>query len=184
MGLKPVTSEKIVFIERPMDDLIESFQTVLDYWNRLRADRFAPSWSEFDMMQIPSKQLPSTLVKDVERDPLAFRFRYYGSRFAHLRNKEYTGKTVDDLEGKLFSRAISSSLETFIEQQSPIHYAVEKQTGLDTLTIQLQLRLPISNDGQSVTNVVSLVEHQIESFDYANLGLDGKVPPYFGCRSS
>lgn len=167
-----------------MDEVPESFATVFAYWNELKADRFAPAWSEFDMMQIPPKLLPSTLVKDVERNPLAFRFRYYGSRFAHLRNKEYTGKTVCEMDGHAFSSAISASLEVFIQQFSPKYYIVEKQGHQSSTVIQTQLRLPVSNDGETITNIISLVEHRIEDFDYTNLELDGKVPPYFGFQQA
>ncbi len=174
------TSDNITFRESAITNIPFDFQAVYDYWNTLRGDEIASTWQDFDMMRIPSKILPSTMVKDVEYAPLAFRFRFYGSRFVHMGNREYTGRTVADMEGHEFAQATTASLITFIDQKVPKFYSVEKQINLSEVTIQTQLRLPLSNNGKTVSQVVSLVDHHINAFEYSNLELDGKVPQYFG----
>ncbi len=180
MGQYSVPKIAITFTELPIAKMPDSFWSVYAYWNALRGDRFAPHWREFDMMQIPAKLLPSTLVKDVERVPLDFRFRYYGSQYGHLRNREYTGKTVGEMQGDIFSSAMTASLRSFIKQKHPVYYTIDKLTNHQSTRIQTQLRLPVSNDGTSVTTVISLVDIALAAFDYVNLELDGKALPYFG----
>ena len=182
MKLEQPEFRGLEFVEYPLSEMPEAFLPVHRYWQKIKEDRFAPTWSEFDMMQISPDLLPSTLVKDVEREPLAFRFRYYGSSFVRLRNREYTGKTVDDMVSKPFSKAISRSLQDFIIQEEPRYYLLERSSSTGLETIQKQIRLPISNDGKSITNVVSIIKHVIEGFDYTNLQLDGDVLPYFGSK--
>ncbi|NQV98837.1 MAG: PAS domain-containing protein [Rhodospirillales bacterium] len=169
----PVPNRDIAYLERPLAELPDSFQTVYAYWHLLRGRRFAPTWQEFDMMQIPPALLPSTLVKDVERDPLAFRYRFYGTHFARLWDRDLTGKTTDDIASPLLAQVIRQTLTHFIAQKQPAFYLLHIGPRLNDHRLQVQLRLPISNDGETVTNIVSLVSHQIDMDAYSKLFTDG-----------
>lgn len=169
METEPNTHEEIAFYTLPFEEMPENFQAVYTYWNALRADRFAPTWKEFEMIKIPSELLPSTLVKDIERNPLAFRYRYYGSHFVRLWEKEMTGKTTDELDSVVLAKAVRGVLETFIEQKKPTFSMLQFTALSGSRRLSLHLRLPISDDGTDVTNIVTVIHHFADKDRFATL---------------
>lgn len=158
--------ESVAYMERPLDDMPEAMQSVYAYWRDIKGNRIAPTWAEFDMMKIPPSLLRSTLVKDVEQYPLAFRYRFYGTHFVRLWHREYTGKTTDEMESQILATAIRKSLEQYIEQKQPKFYLLGGKFAEKMKKFQIQLRLPLSDDGQTVTNIVTLVSHLIDKDAY------------------
>ncbi len=165
--------QPVEYTERPLDEMPEDMRPVYTYWQEITGHRFAPTWAEFDMMKIPPSLLHSTLVKDVERNPLAFRYRYYGTHFVRLWDREYTGKTTDEMESQSLAVAIRRSLEQYIELKQPRLYLLGSKSAQDMKLFQVQLRLPISNDADKVTNIVTLISHLIDNDDYKQSLLKG-----------
>ena len=171
----PEPNEEIDYLDRPLDEMPEDFLTVHRYWDTLRAGRFAPTWKEFEMMKIPPTLLPSTLVKDVEHDPLTFRYRFYGTHLARIWDRELTGKTTDDLQSVMLAKTVRQALERFIEQKQPVFTLLRVSSPVKPQQLQMQLRLPISNDGINVTNVLTLISHLVDKVQFTQL---------LGCKNS
>ncbi len=156
----------IKFDPVPIDDLPESLRPVHNYWRQLKGDRIAPTWPEFDLMQIPLSMLRFTMVKDVETDPRAYRYRFFGSGFVDMNGSDLTQKTTDDMANRNFSAAIRASLDAFTQQFEPRFYRVTTRIGHQREEVQSLFRLPLSNDQKQVTSIVSIVSDHVDKHHY------------------
>ncbi len=147
----------VEFSDLPLIQLPEELKRVLSYWQGIRQDRLAPTWTEFDMMEIPSSLLPMTMVKDVEAEPHVYRYRFYGSGFARLNQRDLTGKTTDDVAVTAFARALRISLDEFVEKREPRFYDVKFVDEHRFETGQRLFRLPLSDDGKTINHIASIV---------------------------
>ena len=158
--------QDIKFEPVPIDDLPESLRPVHDYWRQLKGTRIAPTWPEFDMLQIPLQMLPFTMVKDVETDPRAYRYRFYGTGFVEMNGSDLTGGTTDDVSNSAFAAAIRASLDVFTQQFEPCFYRVTTRIGHHHEDVQSLFRMPISDDQERVTSVVSIASKHIDKNQY------------------
>ncbi|MBO6519296.1 MAG: PAS domain-containing protein [Rhodospirillales bacterium] len=138
-----------------------AFDEVLAYWNRQRGDAFAPAWRDFDLMEIPRDLLPYTVVVDTPDISQPIKYRYFGSGIALSHGFEMTGKTSDDIPTPQLRDHIISQYRQIITARAPKMFVSEIYVKRGLRKQDLVLRLPLSNDGESVTNVVT-VEHQTD----------------------
>jgi hypothetical protein len=157
------------FEDRPLSALPKVLCGLLDYWRTLCGDRFAPTWKEFDMLEIPVTCIRMTMVKDVEENPRTYRYRFYGSEFTRLNRRDLTGDTTDDVAIPALASAVRQSLDEFVAQKKPRFYQLNFTHEYRRNAVQHLLRLPISNDGKSVTSVVSVVLDHLEKDAYHDL---------------
>jgi hypothetical protein len=67
------------------------------YWREKSGDRPMPSRADLDPLDFPYA-LGYMILVDVEREPLRFRFRLYGSALVeYFRDGDYTGRYADQL---------------------------------------------------------------------------------------
>lgn len=67
------------------------------YWRAKANQRNMPARADLDPLDFPYA-LGYTILVDIERAPLRFRFRLYGSALAHyFRDGDYTGRYADQL---------------------------------------------------------------------------------------
>ena len=71
-------------------------EIALAYWQGLRRGRHLPARTDIDPAEIP-KLLPGTILVDVLRDPLDFRYRLVGTAIVETYGEELTGRFVDEL---------------------------------------------------------------------------------------
>ena len=141
-----------------LDELSSGHTQVLAYWNLLKGEKFAPSWAEFDMMKIPFHLLPSTNIVDIIDGGRDYLFRFYGTRLCEIHGEELTGKFISDLQPQSIADAIRGSYELSLEKRIPM--AQRTDTGASTLVkFQVSLRLPLSDDGETISHLVSIVEY-------------------------
>ncbi len=150
-------SATVDFKAGAFSDMPTDLQGVWDYWRVLSENRFAPIWKEFDMLEIPTHYLSATMVKDVEEGPRTYRYRFYGSQLVALNHRDLMGLTTDDINFPALSSAVRQSLGEFVEQRKPQFYQLDCHYKFGEKIVQYILRLPISNDGKTVTNVASII---------------------------
>lgn len=156
------------------EQLPASLQQVVSYWQNLKSERMAPSWREFDLLAVPAELLPTTVVVDCEADSrdqsaTAFRYRFYGSGLRAIHGVELTGKTPDDLPIPTLAHRIKSEFEAVRESCAPIFSAYNSDIleGMgDFLNVA---RLPLSNDGMSVSNILSVIFYKRQDRDLVAL---------------
>lgn len=139
-------------------------EPVLAYWNRLRGARFAPGWRDFDLTQLSGRLLRDTVVVDLQAPPLPIKYRYYGSGVAQSHGFELTGKTSDDIFPEDLRRHIVGQYETVRAARAPKLFQSDIFVKDGVPMRNLVLRLPLSNDGETVTGVVT-VEHRYTAAD-------------------
>jgi len=147
--------------EVEIDEVIADprMRVFLDYWNELRGRRFAPSWSEFDLLALGTDVIPHMIVVDVHRGPLDFIFRFWGTAHLNAKRFEKTGKSVRDVPQfrddaspfDEFSR-VTSEKRPFAARD-PIR--IPGRDGHEIL--EWILRLPLSGDGAEVDKIISCV---------------------------
>ncbi len=159
----------VKFTDLSLDALPKTLAELLNYWRALSKGSIAPRWRDFDMLEIPSENLPLTMVKDVENDPRTYRYRFYGSKFAELNRKDLTGMATDDVAFPALARALKESLDDFVNGGRPRFYRVEFVSEFHIETAQHLFRLPISDDKKNVTAVVSVVFEHVKPDAYHKL---------------
>lgn len=142
-----------------LDILTEDQQKVLEYWESIKGDRFAPSWQEFDLMKIPHRLLPFTHISDVIEAGKDFFFRFYGTNLAEIHCGELTGKTTLDIQPPLLANAVRNSFSAVLEAKAPVASIAEIDPQ-NLTTFQVVVRLPLSNDGLTVTGIATVAEYR------------------------
>ncbi|MEK9671198.1 MAG: hypothetical protein VW268_01670 [Rhodospirillaceae bacterium] len=62
---------------------------MLDYWNGVAGDRFAPSWQAFNLAALPPDAIPGVTVVDLIPGEVAdFRYRFWGTRQAAYKARD------------------------------------------------------------------------------------------------
>ncbi|MEQ8666423.1 MAG: hypothetical protein RIC16_11945 [Rhodospirillales bacterium] len=128
----------------------------LDVWNRLRGERLAPAWTEFDWTAIPSAIIPHMGVVDVRTDPLDFIYRFWGSAHVSAHNQELTGKSVHEMRPAEEGRSVFAQYrETMIAREPRLYINTIHATGSNTILTETSLRLPFSADGENIHQIMA-----------------------------
>ena len=127
------------------------------YWDRIRAGRPMPSRADFDPVDIP-KLLPVTILVDVLRDPLDFRYRLLGTEIDRIVKANYRGRRFSELPHIEKGGKLWSDHEQVCRTGRPLRSAVE-YSGPDTFLRTLSHGLfPLSDDGVTVTMIWAVGE--------------------------
>lgn len=142
----------------PFAELSEALQSAFQYWDNLRGDRFAPSWNEFELLSLPHQLLPTVLVADCLAGGAEFKFRYYGSGFTKIHGVDLTGQSPLAVPLKNFGEFINDEFLKVFSQKKP-NFVVFGYTNVKGFhALQRSVRLPLSDDGLSVSQIVSVVQ--------------------------
>lgn len=139
------------------DDLPDKLTPALNYWSALKPDAaIAPKWRSFELLELPLAFLPTAVVVDHMPENGGYRYRYWGSALTPVFGSDLTGKTFEDCPGA-FRDVSYKTYDLVREHKAPclvkFHATVD---GRDT-PFQLAYRLPLSEDGTSVSAIVSLL---------------------------
>jgi len=139
-----------------IENIIEELSPVLAYWGNITPDgAMGPSWSQFDLLKIPSQFLPYSTVVDYNDETAIFRYRFYGSKLSDVLRSDFTGKTFEDLPDR-FRDAVIQSHTGIVDSKKPglVQFSID---GIETpVRFQKAFRLPLSNDGNNISNIVSI----------------------------
>lgn len=144
------------------------FAEVLDYWQTKRGNAFAPAWTDINLMELPSKFLPFCIVVDFDGSTGPIRYRYYGSAIATLHGYELSNRTIDDMQPPDFRAQVIKQYRMIQERRMPMYFAAHYPSLVGRRSHQHLLRLPLSNDGKTVTNVLSVQDVSDESRELSN----------------
>ncbi|NQV83592.1 MAG: hypothetical protein HQ494_07195 [Rhodospirillales bacterium] len=111
------------------------------------------------MMELSPRIIPFITVVDVGYQPLAFTYRFWGTGQTQVKGHDFTGKSplahIPKEHGELIFREYEIVTErkepaAFIRGIHPKDYSPSK--------IQETLRLPLSDDGETINHVVSFAD--------------------------
>lgn len=168
-GLRGLDDLEVSIEVLPLEALPEDLKETLAYWESLKpAGAIAPRWSQVDMLRLPVRYLPTATVADHLPDEGTYRYRYWGRELTPVFGSDLTGKTFEDVP-KAFRDVTYRTYDVVRERRAPclIRFRVARED-IET-EFQTALRLPTSEDGKTITGVVSLLliayrKHDLERF--------------------
>lgn len=122
------------------------------------------------MHQLPPPVLPTTLVIDVFDDMERNRFRYWGSRMTLIHGSDMTGKSPYDMSPRDFARDLRDQHREIRDTREAIAYELEFAHERGFLQQHTVLRVPLSDDGHSISHIVGVVWYSLESMRELGLG--------------
>ena len=157
-------------------------QSVLDYWNRVRGDAFAPVWShQFKLTDLPCHIVPGMTVVDRIDGGQNFSYRFWGTNHMAMKGFEMTGKTVDQTPNKDIQRIATRQFETVIQRRRPTVFLYTIDYPRRHRPSEFVLRLPLSDDGVTVDRIATFQDLNSPSARWEMI-LDNLLPdrPYSG----
>jgi len=135
----------------------------LAYWHDLRAERFAPSWKEFDLIALGGKSAARAIVVDILSAPLRIKYRFWGTANIRAKGLDMTGRFLDDfplvrqsVAREEYKRVISERRPMAFKDKLVLPETGRKVTQFKAAFNQVMVRLPLSSDGETVDHIVSL----------------------------
>ncbi len=141
-----------------LDDLPKDLQAVYDYWRGLGGEELRCDWEQFDLNAIPLGFLPSTMVVDVGAAMEDNRFRFWGSQMTLIHGRDMTGVSPYDLEPSAMADVLYKNHKKVIEERVPSASIYEFVKASGTAHSHRTLRLPLSEDGETVSQIVIVVD--------------------------
>jgi len=138
--------------------LSDTERAVFDYWTAACQDVFAPPWSRFRLDELPPRAVPWCSVLDVQVEPLDFVVRFWGSMRRDLFGQEITGRKVS-AGANLVSETMFYQNARVISERKPMYFNACASSELVDEVEYGFLRLPLSDDGKTVTKVFSISYH-------------------------
>ncbi len=146
-----ITQKQIDFKESQHPAIL----VILDYWKDKRGSRFAPAWSEIELMDLPLSLIPHLVVVDVVGSQMDFRYRFWGTWHVQFHGYDQTNKLVSELKPPPYSELLSNQYKQTIEVREPQLF-VQRIPIKSGFWVYTELsRFPLSDDGETVTNILS-----------------------------
>ena len=143
-------------VELGLDDpaLDSDLKVALDYWQRKRGARFAPTRADIDPVEI-APLLPRVMLVDVSTDPVDFRFRLAGTGIFKIHGAELTNKRALDLEPPAYAALIHRLYCDALARRAPIAHRllIQCQT---RRSAYMRIMLPLSEDGEAVNRLMTV----------------------------
>lgn len=132
---------------------------LLSYWESLRGDRFAPSWTDVELIDMPAKLLPYLTVVEVRPAPLDFVYAFYGTGHMALKARDLTGRSIMEALPNENTPIVFEQYRRTLEARKPLAFRriVAPSTPSKGMNpTQHTLRVPLSADGEGVQWIMSL----------------------------
>lgn len=152
---------------------IEAFRKVLDTWETLRSDLFAPPWQASDLLLLPSTVVPYVTVVDVHGAGEDFVYRFWGTGHTTIKGDDLTGRSASEHEPRELGKIIFEEYRKVIAERRPLGFRHDLMPYPDRFSLyQDTLRLPLSGDGETVTQVISFADWRTRSREWKRLFRD------------
>ncbi len=167
-GKGSLGSVVVASVSVPLDDVMQSScGEIYEYWDSIRGARIAPDWNTFDLIQLPANQVRYTHVVDITADPFDVVFRFWGTGLSDVLYFDRTGQSLRTTPmGYLDERRreqVLSDYKTVFETRQPMPFLWDASSTRENARRMVvpSIRLPLSSDGETVTNIVT-------HFDFAS----------------
>lgn len=155
-----------------MTDVMESgCRIIYEHWNKVRGERFAPSWRAFDLIHQPANLIRYTHVVDISTDPFDVTFRFWGTGLSDVLYFDRTGQSLLTTNmGYLDEHRrdqVLADYKTVIQSRVPMPFLWDASVTRESARRMIvpSIRLPLSQDNERVTSIVT-------HFDFASQKTD------------
>lgn len=137
-------------------------KTCLDYWTSVSDGGGLPSWRSIDLSVLPGDVLPLVTVIDIDWShglvgADTFTYRYWGTGHVRAKNIERTGTSVSTHSDR--AGIVEAEYLRVIAEKRPLAFRKNIRINEPWRAVtQTSIRLPLSDDGVRVDNVLSASE--------------------------
>jgi len=147
-----------------------NFSILMDIWTGLCDGRLAPAWRDVKLPTFPGKIIPFITVVDIVESPDQFSYRFWGTGHSRVKGIDLTGKSPQLLTPKAVADLVCEEFTQVRDNKIPMAFVHDIRPQPDEPSkIQETLRLPLSCDGQTVTNILSLADWQTDQTYWSNM---------------
>jgi len=160
-GMLPATTQTVV--RTSVADVLESnCREVFEYWDHLRGQRLAPSWSEFHLEELSPRTIPYIRVVDVDLRAFDIRYRYWGTGLVRVLGQDRTGRTLSGLPLSRAKQALDE-YKTVVEDKAPYALIYNATTSKNAYPLYAPaIRLPLMDDRETVNIIVAYADFQAD----------------------
>ena len=127
-----------------------------DAWKAQCENRPAPIFKHFRLDQLPVKAISWCAVMNVQRNPVDFIYRFFGTGRGRLQGKEYTGFSVLMTSPQIFGQKGFDELIQVLNENKPLHF--ETHFKLESEGKYDCLRMPLVDHEETITQILSYTE--------------------------
>lgn len=154
--------QEVRSIRLPLDSLdIADLTFVHEVWQRRRGSRRAPARADFDLPDLKSV-VSRLLIIEVMRDPLDYVYRFAGGETYRIHGRELTGRSIRQLANEAWRRFLLSDLEELCATWEPQFVRLDFTNQDGNPRSYHVLRLPLSDDGQTVNKIMVMQNFGID----------------------
>lgn len=138
------------------------------YWTSLiREGLRLPRWQDFDWMEIPVQAIPCCGVVDVVGGDDEFVYRFWGTQHVGMHDQELTHRPVRDMTPSAVRDNVLNQYRLVRDSGRPRLFASVYKSRISNIAArEFSLRLPFSDDGQTITQIFALSDIN-EDFEFA-----------------
>ncbi len=150
-------ARNIVAKRRGFEEMPPDMVMAFAHWEKAKAGRWAPGFRDFDLIGLPAQLLPATLVADYHGEADRFVFRFFGTKVANVHGVDLTGRSPTDAPSPELGLFVEEEYRRVLAEKKPefLTYGFERPGG--AVDLQTVLRLPLSDDGVTVSAIVSII---------------------------
>lgn len=131
-------------------------EPLLDYWNKVRGDAFAPRWEDFHIIDLPAEVRGGLVVVDHDPGRNDFRVRFWGVDLWDIFGVDLTGAWLSDINHTSVMKQFLAHGIKILETKEIQKVLLRAETATGEFKIYPVIRLPISDDGTTVTKIITL----------------------------
>lgn len=155
------------------DQISQDQRACLAYWESLpkQPPHDIPHKNAFELFGLPPACLPTTHIVDVINDGRDFKYRFWGSGFRDYLGYDGTGISTADLKPAEIANPVKEAYRSVMDKARPLAMISEFQRGTTAPIrgFQTFIRLPLANDDGDVSQIVSVVEFQMDNHEVLKL---------------
>lgn len=156
--------EPISRVELSLASLPVNLNAALNYWQSISdQEKTRPRWTDFDLLGIPPALLPTTMVYDIREPAIESVYRFWGSGMTTLYGKDYTGHSLSNLAPHSVREQLETALAIVCKNKAPNAHTPQFTNNFGDTEHQCILRLPIFDEPEVVTKVVTLIDSSPEA---------------------
>lgn len=115
--------------------------------------------------------LPNIMIVDVERDPMRFRYRLVGTRVVEYNGVEFTGRYLGEI-GWPEEQDLIDSYAFGVNSRQPFFGLLAWELVTGAVGRCEFARLPLSEDGEVVTQILAMEDYDFPQLDALPTGLE------------
>jgi hypothetical protein len=158
------------------DQISQDQRACLAYWESLpkQPPHDIPHQGAFQLFGLPPASLPTTHIVDIIDDGQDYKYRFWGSGFRDYLGYDGTGISTADLKPDEIAIPVREAYRLVMEKARPVAMISEFQRGTTAPIrgFQTFIRLPLANDDGVVSQIVSVVEFQMNNLEVLKLIAD------------